>query len=291
MRDGQISSNEVLDIRRRVRNSGEQGLLGLALHPTDPARLFVHYSDNSGDTVVSEFAWDGETADPGSERVLLQVDQPASNHNGGMIQFGPDGKLYLGLGDGGGANDQFGNGQNAATLLAGIVAIDVDSGDSRKVLSGLRNPWRFWIDGESIVIADVGQNAYEEISVAALDSGANFGWPIMEGLHCFRPASGCDTAGLTLPIVEVSHGDRGTCSITGGIVYRGDAIPETRGRFFYSDYCGGWLRSVDPSNPVDVRDHTGEVGVPGRVGSFGIDGRGEMYVLTGDSVLRVVAVR
>ncbi len=291
MQDGALTSDPVLDIRGRVTNRGEQGLLGLVQHPEDRSRFYVHYTDRSGDTVVSEFKWDGSVADPDSERVLLEVDQPASNHNGGMLQFGPDGMLYLGLGDGGAANDRFGNGQNPDTLLAGLVAIDVESGEARKVMSGLRNPWRFWIDGENVVIADVGQNAYEEISVAPLDSRANFGWPITEGLHCFRPSSGCDTTGLTLPIVEVRHGDGGACSITGGIVYRGSAIPEMNGRYFYSDYCGGWLRSVDPLDPADVLDHTGDVGVHGRVGSFGIDGAGEMYVLTTTTVIKVVPVR
>ncbi len=198
-----VSAEPVMDISGRVTNDGEQGLLGLAIHPGDRSRLFVHYSDVNGATTVSEFTLFGDTADPAGERVLLSVAQPAANHNGGMIQFGPDGFLYLGLGDGGGANDRFGNGQNPDTLLAGLVRIDVDTGEAVKVMSGLRNPWRFWIDGETVMIADVGQNAYEEVSMAPLGSGANFGWPITEGLHCFEPSTGCDTTGLTLPIVEV----------------------------------------------------------------------------------------
>lgn len=291
LRGDTLDPQPVLDVADRVRNDGEQGLLGMALHPLDPSRLFVHYSDRSGDTVVSEFALAGAVGDAASERLLLQVGQPASNHNGGMLQFGPDGLLYLGLGDGGGAGDRYGTGQNPDTLLAGIVAIDVETASAQKVMSGLRNPWRFWIDGDRIVIADVGQNLYEEISVAPLGSGANFGWPITEGLHCYSPRSGCDTTGLTAPILEVEHGDAGTCSITGGVVYGGTAIPELEGRFLYSDYCGGWLRSVDPADPAGWIDHTAEVGVPGNVLSFGVDGAGEVYVMTGDSLWRLTPVR
>jgi hypothetical protein len=294
--EGAVAAEPALDISDRVRNSGEQGLLGTALHPTDPERVFLHYSAGDGDTVVSEFARAGGAFDPASERVLLRLDQPAGNHNGGMLQFGPDGLLYLGLGDGGGANDQFGNGQNPDTLLAGIVRIDVDAGTAVKVHSGLRNPWRFWIDAPSglLWIGDVGQGTYEEIDVIAFEGeGRNFGWPITEGLHCFSPRRDCDLTGLTLPVVEIAHGDAGTCSITGGVVYRGAAIPELAGRYLYSDYCGGWLRSLawDGSAVADQRDWTAQVGVPGPVVSFGVDGAGEVYVLTVDRVLRLAPVR
>jgi glucose/arabinose dehydrogenase len=279
----------VLDISALVTNDGERGLLGAVFHPEDPARLFVHYSDGAGDTVVAEYPVSGWEADPDAAAVLFTHEQPAGNHNGGMIQFGPDGMLYLGLGDGGGANDEFGNGQNEDTLLAGLVRIDVDSGDAAKFAMGLRNPWRFWIDGERIFIADVGQGAFEEVNVAPLEAGLNYGWPITEGLHCFEPRRGCDTEGLTLPIVEVEHDDAGTCSITGGVVYRGPAIPEVDGQFFFSDFCGGYLRSVTASG--DVTDWTDDVGVPGSVSSFGVDADGEMYVLTSDAVMKVVPVR
>ena len=233
-------------------------------------------------------------ADPNSERVLLRLDQPAANHNGGMIQFGPDGLLYLGLGDGGGAGDRFGHGQNAATLLGGLVTLSVDGEPDPTLFAyGLRNPWRFWIDGDLIYIADVGQDRFEEITVAPLEPGLNFGWPITEGLNCFRPASGCDTEGLTLPQVEVPLGEAGGCAITGGVVYRGGAIPELVGHYFYSDFCGGYLRSFRyaAGQVVDESDWTDQVGVPGQVASFGIDPAGEMYVLTTDGVYRVVAVR
>lgn len=284
-------SEPVLDISTQIENSGERGFLGLALHPTDLNRLFVHYSAvGTGSTVVSEYGLDEQgLSHPESEQVLLTVEQPASNHNGGMIQFGPDTALYLGLGDGGGGGDTFGNGQNPDTLLGSLIRIDVDTGDVTSFAIGLRNPWRFWIDGELIYIGDVGQNAFEEIDVAPLSQGANYGWPITEALHCFSPSFGCETDGLTLPVVEVEHGDAGTCSITGGVVYHGSDLPTLDGHYFYSDFCGGWLRSFvfDGSAAVERRDWTEEVGVPGQVLSLGVDGAGEMYVLTSDSVLRI----
>lgn len=294
--DEQILDLPVLDISDRVLNSGEQGLLAMAIHPVDPTRFFLHYSGRDGRTVVSEFALTSPTeADPDSERVLLEVSQPASNHNGGMIQFDSAGSLMLGLGDGGGANDTYGNGQDTSTLLGGLIRIDVDSAESSLFDYGLRNPWRFWIDGELIYIADVGQGAYEEISIVEMEEDLNFGWPITEGLHCFQPSTGCDTNGLTLPLVEISHSDAGTCSVTGGIVYNGSLIPEISGEYFYSDYCGGYLRSLrfEGGEVRSETDWNSEFGVPipGSVTGFGQDGAGEMYITTGTDVLKVVAVR
>ena len=286
-----IAAEPVLDILERVRNDGEQGLLSMALHPTDPARFYLHYSDTSGDTVVSEFTFSApDRADPASEQVLLQVDQPAANHNGGMLQFSPDGALLLGLGDGGGAGDRFINGQNPDTLLGGLVSIDVDTADAAKYAMGLRNPWRFWIDGETIYIADVGQNAFEEVSVVPLQPGHNFGWPILEGLNCFGSPE-CDGTGMVAPVLEVEHGDAGTCSITGGPVYRGATLPQLEGHYFYSDYCGGYLRSFlyADGSATEPRDWSEQVGVPGQVTGFGVDGAGEMYVTTTNRLLSVVA--
>lgn len=287
-----VGESPALDLGDRVAGGSEQGLLSVALHPEDSGLIYLHYSDGSGDTVVSEFSFISPTEiDPDSERVLLQVAQPAQNHNGGMIQFTPEGSLLLGLGDGGGAGDRFGNGQNSDTLLGGLVEIDV-TGDAEpvKYAMGLRNPWRFWIDGEEIFIADVGQNAFEEVNVAPLEPGLNFGWPITEGLHCFDPPSGCDTTGQVLPVIEVQHGDAGSCSITGGVVYRGSAMPQLTGHYFYSDHCGGYLRSLRASEgaAVDQIDWTEQVGVPGSVTGFGIDGAGEIYVTTHDQLIKVV---
>ena len=294
--DGEtVSDTPVLDISDQVHNRGERGLLSIVLHPDDGARLFAHYSASDGDTVVSEFTMaDEATADAESERILLRLDQPASNHNGGMIDFLPDGRLMVGLGDGGGANDQFGNGQNRDTLLGGLVALQVDAEPAPTLYSyGLRNPWRYWIDGEMLYVADVGQNAFEEVTVTPLQPDINYGWPITEGLHCFQPAEGCDTTGITLPVVEVAHGDAGTCSITGGLVYRGEAIPEIAGHYFYSDYCGGYLRSFrhQDGEAVDNTDWTSQVGVAGQVTGFGVDHHGEMYLTTTEALLKVVPVR
>ena len=285
--DGELGA-PFLDLSGQTTTDGERGLLGMTFHPDDAGRLFVHYTDGSGDTTVSEFPF-SDAIDLDDERVLLTVDQPAANHNGGMIQFGPDGALYLGLGDGGGAGDRYGHGQDTDTLLGGLVRIDVDSGDSRLWQHGLRNPWRFWIDGDDIWIGDVGQDAYEEVDLAPIaEQGVNYGWPITEGPVCYQ-TEGCDTSGITMPIVGIAHGDAGTCSITGGIVYRGAAVPELDGRFFFSDYCGGYLRSTDASG--DVADHTGDVGSAGNVVSFGVDSAGELLVLTTEQILRLVPVR
>ena len=288
-----VLETPVLDINGQVRNDGEQGFLSVALHPDDETLFFAHYSDNNGDTVVSEFTFDSPTEiDASSERVLLTLDQPAGNHNGGMIDVHV-GSLYVALGDGGGGGDTYGNGQNTDTLLGGLVKIVLDDPDPILWQYGLRNPWRFWIDDDLIYIADVGQNAYEEVNVAPLGRDVNYGWPITEGLHCYSPSSGCDTSGLTLPVIEVEHGDGGTCSITGGVVYRGPAIPEIDGHYFYSDFCGGYLRSFAYENgeAVEPTDWTDQVGGAGNVSGFGVDGQGEMYVMTTGSVLKVIPER
>lgn len=292
---GSVIDPPVLDISAQVRDSGEQGLLSIALHPDDGSRLFAHYSALDGDTVVSEFSFVSPTeVDTASERVLLRLDQPARNHNGGMALVDQAGNLYVGLGDGGGSNDRFGNGQNRGTLLGGIVKFVLDSGQEPILWQyGLRNPWRFWFDDDLVYVADVGQNSFEEVSVAPNGRDINYGWPVTEALHCFRPATGCDTTGITLPVLEVSHNDAGTCSITGGIVYRGREIPELDGHYFYSDYCGGYLRSFryDGAAATEQTDWTPQVGVPGQVVGFGIDGRGEMYVATTGALFEVVPVR
>jgi glucose/arabinose dehydrogenase len=292
MTDGTVDDTPVADLSAQIRNNGEQGFLGLEIHPDRSDALWVHYSDRSGSTVVSEVVLGADGAV--DERVLFTQSQPAANHNGGEISLGPDGRLYLALGDGGGANDRFGHGQNTDSLLGGIVRIDPDTGDSSLWSWGLRNPWRFAFDGDQLYIGDVGQNAYEEINVVEFrPEGYNFGWPITEALHCFSPASGCDPEGLTLPVIEVEHGDAGTCSITGGVVYRGSEIPELYGHYVYSDFCGGWLRSFLVSDGVatEMMDWTEQVGQAGSVVSFGLDGAGEVYVLTTGRIVKLTANR
>ncbi len=318
--EGGLHAEPFLDIRDRVRNRGEQGLLGMAFSPDypDSGRLFLHYTALDGDTVLAEYTAEGGSVDPAAEAVLWRVGQPAGNHNGGTIAFGPDGYLYMGLGDGGGANDRFGHGQNDRTPLGALLRFDVSVPGALSPAPGnpfpapevwavgLRNPWRFTIDRPSglVVIADVGQDAFEEISIAPVGAaGLNYGWPITEGLHCFRPRTGCDAEGLTLPVLEVEHGDADTCSITGGVVYRGVEIPELYGHYLFSDYCGGYLRSFPIDGFADdIRrgsfsveqplDWTDQVGAPGRVVSFGVDDYGEVYVLTHEgTVLRLAAER
>lgn len=307
--EGGVRDQAFLDIRERVRDRGEQGLLGVAFSPDypDSGRLFVHYTALDGDTVLAEYTAAGGRVDPGGEMVLLRIDQPAPNHNGGTIAFGPDGYLYMGLGDGGGAGDRFDHGQNDRTPLGALLRLDVSAPGAMAPAPGnpfpapevwaigLRNPWRFTIDHPSglVVIADVGQNHFEEVSVAPVaEPGLNYGWPITEGLHCFRPESGCDATGLTLPVLEVSHNDSGTCSITGGVVYRGAEIPELYGHYLFSDYCGGYLRSFPLDDPGALRDWTDQIGTAGQVTAFGADASGEVYVLTASgSVLRLEAER
>jgi glucose/arabinose dehydrogenase len=237
--------------------------------------------------------------------VLLEVVQPTDRHNAGMLQFGPDGYLYVSLGEGGAASE---NAQNSNTLLGSILRIDVDGGAPYAVppdnpfvdgeapevwAIGLRNPWRFSIDPatETMFIADVGHSDWEEINAVPLAPvGYNFGWLPMEGTRCFQ--AGCDTSGKTLPVLEYSHSQG--CSISGGFVYRGKAIPEIDGHYFYSDWCQGWIRSfrLDGSEVVDETDWTEELGSPGQVTSFGTDAAGELYVTTWDGlVFKIVAVR
>lgn len=282
-----------LDVSDRVSQGGEQGLLGLAFHPDYAAngKFFVNYTDRDGATQIVAYtvSADANAADPDSATVVLSVDQPYRNHNGGWIAFGPDGLLYAGMGDGGSGGDPQGNGQNDASLLGKILRLDVDAGGAPEIIAkGVRNPWRNAFDGELLYIADVGQGTWEEVSVIAIDDvGANLGWNIMEGPDCFKPETGCDETGLVVPIASYSH-DEGGCSITGGYVYRGAAIPEIAGRYFYADYCAGILQSLElpGEGAADVESYADAFGSLGQVMSFGLDSTGEMYVLTQDGTIR-----
>ncbi|MBW3620737.1 MAG: PQQ-dependent sugar dehydrogenase [Actinobacteria bacterium] len=307
LRDGEASV--YLDIVDRVIAGGERGLLGVAFAPEDRDRVFVHYSGAGGRTTLSTFAVDGDAADPASEEVLLTVDQPAANHNGGQILFGPDGHLYLGLGDGGGANDRFDNGQDPHTLLGTILRLDVAStagaydippdnpfADGREGAPevwayGLRNPYRLDFGVGRLFITDVGQNAVEEIDAEpAGAAGLNYGWPILEGPDCFAQPD-CEPAGTTLPVTSYRHEDTGGCAAIGGEVYEGRAIPALVGWYLYSDLCAGFLRAVRVADDgsveeVELTDRTGEVP---RVLGFGHDESGELLVTLADGrVLRLV---
>jgi glucose/arabinose dehydrogenase len=259
--EGKLGKEPFLDIRSKISSFGsEQGLLGLAFDPaySQKGYFYVNYTDTSGDTVIARYkvsADDPNLADPESESILLQVDQPYLNHNGGSVTFGPDGYLYLGLGDGGSQGDPFGNGQSTETLLGKILRLDVENSSPYAIPPdnpfangggkpeiweyGLRNPWRIAFDSLTgdLYIADVGQSAWEEVDFvqAGTPGGLNFGWNIMEGNHLY---GGGPTDGLTLPVAEYSH-DEGGCSITGGQVYRGQAMPEWNGVYSFGDYCSG----------------------------------------------------
>lgn len=301
---------EVADLSDLVDAGGERGLLGLAFAPDHEATgdFVVHYSATAtgGDTRIERWSVDGDGAERGS--IVLEVEQPAGNHNGGMIQFGPDGMLYIALGDGGAANDRFGNGQRADTLLGTMLRLDLaeepyaipsdnpfvggstpdGAAAAPEVWAyGLRNPWRTWIDGEVLYIGDVGQGQIEEVDVIGLDqAGVNFGWPILEGTRCFQQ-SGCSADGTVLPVTEYDHSG-GACSITGGVVGDGPAAPDVAGVYFYSDFCAGFLRAirVEDGAVVDERDFTDQVGVPSQVLSFGLDQEGNVLVLTLDGSIR-----
>ena len=315
LQDGELSSAPFLDITDRVGSGGsEQGLLGLAFHPdfVDNGFFFVNYTDRQGDTVISRFvvSQDPAQADPSSEVIILTVDQPAANHNGGQLAFGPDGLLYAGLGDGGGAGDPSGNGQNTRTLLGKLLRLDVDHGqpytipagnpfagssDSRPEIwaTGLRNPWRFSFDRLTgdLYIADVGQNEYEEIDYqpAGSPGGENYGWSIMEGLHCYPASAACDRAGLTLPVAEYDHSQG--CSVTGGYVYRGQQFPSLAGNYFFSDFCSGliWALARDGQGAWRM---TEVARLDIEPSSFGEDESGELYLadLNNGRLLKIIAL-
>ena len=297
-----------LDIAAQISSGGERGLLGLAFHPDYAAngRFFLYYTDPQGDITLASMraASAPDRADPASLQVLLTIGhRQAANHNGGWIGFGPDGLLYAGVGDGGGAGDRRGNAQHRARLLGKILRLDVDSGTPYAIppgnpfaagggapeifALGLRNPWRNAFDGTSLYIADVGQNGWEEVNVVSTaDGGVNLGWNRMEGADCFR-ATACDQTGLTLPVHAYDH-DTG-CSITGGYVYRGAALPALQGRYFFGDFCTGALMSLRYAKG-QASDITTTPGSLGTLTSFGQDSTGEIYILTAEgTVSRLIA--
>jgi glucose/arabinose dehydrogenase len=291
-----------LDIRDRVNAGGnEEGLLGLAFAPdySQSGHVYVNYTaSNPRRTVVSRFTARGAAADPASELIVLQVNQPFANHNGGQIAFGPDGFLYIGLGDGGSGGDPQGNGQNLGVLLGKLLRIDVAGATAQQPYRvpadnpfversgargeiwayGLRNPWRFSFDPATgrLWLADVGQNAWEEVDVIV--RGGNYGWNRMEGAHCYAPqVTDCDRSGLVLPVAEYPRAG-GDCSVTGGFVYRGEEIAALRGAYVYGDYCSGrvWALRYDGARVTEQGQlAAGNI----RISSFAVDGRGNLYAL------------
>ena len=305
---GNPRSASFIDISRSVSRGGEQGLLGLAFHPSykSNGKLYLSYTDLAGTSVIREYrvlASNPDRVDGTSGRTLLRVKQPYENHNGGHIAFGPDGYLYIGLGDGGSGGDPGNRAQNRNTLLGKLLRIDVNkrtgslpygipstnpyvgrSGLDQIWSFGLRNPWRFSFDRSTgdLWIGDVGQGSWEEVDRALASSGrnagraVNYGWRVMEGAHCYSPSNACIRTGRTLPVAEYGHSG-GRCSITGGHVYRGKTYPDLVGAYLFADYCSGeiWYidrgasRGVAPTLAIDTNTS---------ITSFGEDEAGELYV-------------
>jgi glucose/arabinose dehydrogenase len=308
LRGGQVLPVPFLDLRDRVRSGGERGLLSVAFHPRyhDNGWLFVDYTDRHGDTRIERYhvSADPDRADPASAFPILGIAQPYPNHNGGLVMFGPDGMLWIGMGDGGSGGDPQNRAENGDELLGKMLRIDVDHGEPYTIprgnaypsgggrgeiwAIGLRNPWRFSFDParDDLWIGDVGQNAWEEVDRASTRAtGLDFGWRRYEGTHAYKPAEGRPPV---MPVLEYPHAEG--CSVIGGFVYRGHAVPALAGQYVYADYCSGWIRSVPADSVGIARPRLWDVARPGAISSFGLDARSELYVLTLDGTIdRVVA--
>ena len=301
-KDGQLLDQPFLNIDDRVNDySNEMGLLGLGFHPNfeQNGYFYVNYTGEGGHTRISRFQANGDSADPNSEQVLMIVDQPFPNHNGGAVVFGPDGYLYLGLGDGGAGGDPQKNGQNKSALLGKILRIDVDNGDPYAIPAdnpfgnevwayGLRNPWRISFDRATgdLWIGDVGQGEWEEVDYlpAGSPGGANFGWSIMEGSYGY---DGEPQPGLLLPVAEYSHSNPYSgCSVTGGYVYRG-SMPEWNGVYLYGDYCEGTVWGLILSDGQWQSQVLFEADL--RITSFGEDEAGELYLVSDTGEVFILA--
>jgi glucose/arabinose dehydrogenase len=319
LRGGQVLARAFLDISGFVSTGGEQGLLGLAFHPqyASNGKFYVYYTDKAdGNIHLVEYlvSSNPDSASATNREILFQDHSLHSNHNGGQVAFGPDGYLYIGLGDGGSGGDPLGNGQNLNVLLAKILRIDVNSGSPYAIPAGnpfqgqtgkrgeiwsygQRNPWRFSFDrgNGDMYIADVGQERWEEVNYEPAGMGGrNYGWNRMEGRYCYPPGTTCNQTGLVLPVAEYDH--QAGCSITGGYVYRGSLHPELAGTYFYGDYCTGLLRSFRIMNgtAVEEKDWTRALrteagGAMQGLSSFGLDAAGELYfVLLDGEVYRLM---
>ena len=311
-----------LDVSSLVSTGGEQGLLGLAFDPryASNGRFYISYTDVNGNSVIARYlvSSNPDVAVSTADLIILTLAQPFANHNGGMIAFGPDNFLYIGFGDGGSGGDPAGHAQNPADLLGKLLRIDVSQSAAsplpayaippgnpfaaaalgKEIWSlGLRNPWRYSFDRQTgdLYIADVGQGNWEEVNVSTASDGAgkgaNYGWNVMEGNHCYPPGTAiCTTVGMTLPRLEYDH-NNAECSITGGYAYRGAAIPALQGTYFYGDFCAGFVRSfrLINGNVAQLFDWT-TLRPGGNITSFGEDAAGEIYIMTSAGGLyRIVA--
>jgi len=287
---GRLQKAPFLDIHSRVRSGGEQGLLSIAFDPGYARNhlFYVDYTDLNGNTRVVRFRSSGRKAVLSSAKQLLFVRQPYANHNGGQLQFGPDGKLYVGMGDGGSGGDPQNRAQNLSSRLGKLLVLDVRKPSARWRIAGygLRNPWRFSFDRQSgdLVIGDVGQDSWEEIDFLARTGLAlppeNYGWSVYEGTHSFKNEPLTSVGKLVMPIYEYAHGTSdANCSVTGGYVYRGKALPGLRGRYLFGDYCSGeiWSLVVSGGQATDVRKEP--ISVPS-LSSFGEDANGELYAVS-----------
>ena len=302
LNNGQLAATPFLDVSGLIDSGqSERGLLSVAFHPDYKTNglFYVYYTATGGDVTIARYkvSSNPDVADPNSAKILLTVTHQRINHNGGQLEFGPDGYLYAGLGDGGGGGDPDHNGQNPKTLLGKLLRLDVNTGDPYGIPAdnpfatnkqgapevwayGLRNPWRFSFDSATgdLYIADVGQNLYEEVDVqkAKTAGGLNYGWNTMEATHCYSQSVGCNQDGLILPVTEYAHGDDG-CSITGGYVYRGKQFKDLVGTYFFSDFCSGkiWGMQQDGTSTWKVAQLMSSVG---GISSFGQDEAGEIYV-------------
>ncbi|WP_454064131.1 PQQ-dependent sugar dehydrogenase [Candidatus Nitrospira salsa] len=291
---GRLLPKPFLDISSKVSTGGERGLLGLAFHPNyaKNGRLFINYTRKEDQaTVIAEYH---RAAIPDQaemkERILLVMPQPYGNHNGGMVAFGPDGYLYIGMGDGGAGGDPENRAQNSKELLGKILRIDIDQGDPYGIPAdnpyvknggrpeiyaiGFRNPWRFSFDRQTgeLWAGDVGQNSWEEIT--KVNKGENLGWRLMEGEHCFQPKQGCqNSTQLTMPVLNYANGDNGRCSVTGGYVYRGKTMPSLQGTYLFADFCSGEIFGYANKSFKVLLDT--DLQIP----SLGEDETGELYIL------------
>ncbi|MGK5076959.1 PQQ-dependent sugar dehydrogenase [Janthinobacterium sp. HLX7-2] len=319
VQNGSLLATPFLDISALTTTSGERGLLSLAFHPQYASNgyFFLYYTNLAGDIVIERrqvSAGNANLADPLSALTILSIAHPTfSNHYGGLLSFGPDGYLYAGTGDGGSAGDPSGNAQNTQVLLGKLLRLDVNASSVAQPYAippsnpfagtaggraeiwayGLRNPWRYAFDvpAQLLYIADVGQAKLEEVNVRPVgQAGNNYGWNIMEGTQCYNSGSGsCNQAGLLLPAIEYGHDSAGGCSITGGYVYRGTALPELAGQYLYSDYCSGWLKSFSYSNGAASGVTDWGITNVGNIVSFGQDAQNALYMLSGTGkVYRIV---